>query len=133
MIKLDTDKMLARKDGAIGWVTFNNPERRNAMSLEMWSALSTILAHGTWRTVVVVIACTLAALIPLVLFFLPEQPSDLGQTPFGADADQLGHAYVYGKGQQQGEFGLVEATDAGCGQGLNLAGGTAGIQPHLSE
>ena len=43
MIKLDTDKMLAQKDGAIGWVTFNNPERRNAMSLEMWSALSTIL------------------------------------------------------------------------------------------
>jgi enoyl-CoA hydratase len=43
MIKLDTDKMAAEKDGAIGWVTFNNPERRNAMSLEMWSALATIL------------------------------------------------------------------------------------------
>src|SRR5258706_13102278 len=43
MIKLETDKMLAEKDGAVGWVTFNNPERRNAMSLEMWSALATIL------------------------------------------------------------------------------------------
>jgi len=43
MLKLDTDKMIAEKDGAIGWVTFNNPERRNAMSLEMWSALATIL------------------------------------------------------------------------------------------
>jgi enoyl-CoA hydratase len=43
MIKLDTDKMIAEKDGAVGWVTFNNPERRNAMSLEMWSALATIL------------------------------------------------------------------------------------------
>jgi enoyl-CoA hydratase/carnithine racemase len=43
MIKLDTDKMLAQKDGAVGWVTFNNPERRNAMSLEMWAALSSIL------------------------------------------------------------------------------------------
>ena len=43
MIKLETDKMLAEKEGAVGWVTFNNPERRNAMSLEMWSALATIL------------------------------------------------------------------------------------------
>jgi enoyl-CoA hydratase len=43
MIKLDTDKMLAEKDGAVGWVTFNNPERRNAMSLEMWAGLATIL------------------------------------------------------------------------------------------
>ncbi len=43
MIKLDTDKMLAQKEGAVGWVTFNNPERRNAMSLEMWAALSSIL------------------------------------------------------------------------------------------
>src|SRR3546814_17222624 len=44
MMKLDTDKMLAEKDGAIGWVTFNNPARRNAISLEMWQALDVILA-----------------------------------------------------------------------------------------
>jgi len=43
-MKLDTDKMLAEKDGAIGWVTFNNPARRNAMSLEMWAALDAILS-----------------------------------------------------------------------------------------
>lgn len=43
-MKLDTDKMLAEKDGATGWITFNNPERRNAMSLEMWSGLETALA-----------------------------------------------------------------------------------------
>jgi hypothetical protein len=28
-----TDKIIARKDGAIGWLVFNNPERRNAVSL----------------------------------------------------------------------------------------------------
>src|SRR5579862_2443788 len=33
-----TDKMLARKDGGVGIVTFNNPERLNAVSLEMWEA-----------------------------------------------------------------------------------------------
>ena len=38
-----TDKMLSRKDGHVGWVIFNNPERRNAVSLEMWEATARIL------------------------------------------------------------------------------------------
>jgi enoyl-CoA hydratase len=33
-----TEKLIARKDGAIGWVIFNNPDKRNAMSLEMSAA-----------------------------------------------------------------------------------------------
>jgi enoyl-CoA hydratase len=33
-----TDKLIAKKEGAIGWVIFNNPEKRNAMSLEMSQA-----------------------------------------------------------------------------------------------
>lgn len=38
-----TDKMIAHKDGAIGWITFNNPERRNAVSMAMWEALGEIV------------------------------------------------------------------------------------------
>jgi enoyl-CoA hydratase/carnithine racemase len=38
-----TDKMLSRKDGRVGIVTFNNPERHNAVSLEMWDATARIL------------------------------------------------------------------------------------------
>jgi enoyl-CoA hydratase/carnithine racemase len=38
-----TDKMLSRKDGHVGYVIFNNPERRNAVSLEMWEATARIL------------------------------------------------------------------------------------------
>jgi enoyl-CoA hydratase len=38
-----TDKMIAEKDGAIGWITFNNPERRNAVSMAMWEALYAIV------------------------------------------------------------------------------------------
>jgi enoyl-CoA hydratase len=38
-----TDKMLARKDGGVGTVIFNNPERHNAVSLEMWEATKKIL------------------------------------------------------------------------------------------
>ena len=42
-MELATDKMLARVEDGIGWVTFNNPERRNAISLEMWEGLAIIL------------------------------------------------------------------------------------------
>jgi len=38
-----TDKMLARKDGRVGYVIFNNPERHNAVSMEMWEATKSIL------------------------------------------------------------------------------------------
>jgi enoyl-CoA hydratase/carnithine racemase len=33
----------SRKDGALGWLVFNNPERRNAVSLEMWEAIPRVL------------------------------------------------------------------------------------------
>ncbi len=42
-MQLETDKILAEKRDGIGWLTFNNPERRNAMSLEMWSAVGTVV------------------------------------------------------------------------------------------
>ena len=35
-----TDKMLSRKEGKVGYLTLNNPERHNAVSLEMWEAAS---------------------------------------------------------------------------------------------
>jgi enoyl-CoA hydratase len=38
-----TDKMLSRKEGHVGYAIFNNPERRNAVSLEMWEATARIL------------------------------------------------------------------------------------------
>jgi len=40
-----TDKMLSRKEGGVGIVTFNNPERHNAVSLEMWEAATEILTR----------------------------------------------------------------------------------------
>src|SRR6202140_3475200 len=38
-----TDKMLSRKEGGVGYVTFNNPEKLNAVSLDMWEATKRIL------------------------------------------------------------------------------------------
>jgi enoyl-CoA hydratase/carnithine racemase len=37
------EKMLSRKEGGIGYVIFNNPERHNAVSLDMWEAASRFL------------------------------------------------------------------------------------------
>ena len=42
-MQLNTDKMLAEVDAGIGWVTYNNPARHNAISLEMWEAQAAIL------------------------------------------------------------------------------------------
>jgi enoyl-CoA hydratase/carnithine racemase len=42
-----TAKLIARKEGAVGWIVFNNPDRRNATSYEMWQALPVVLdAHA---------------------------------------------------------------------------------------
>ena len=38
-----TDKMLSRKESGTGFVIFNNPERHNAVSLDMWEAAKRIL------------------------------------------------------------------------------------------
>ena len=40
---MDSDKILAAKEGGIGRLTFNNPERHNAMSLEMWQRTAEVL------------------------------------------------------------------------------------------
>ncbi len=42
-MQLSTDKMRAAKADGIGWITFNNPDRRNAISVEMRTALIEIL------------------------------------------------------------------------------------------
>ncbi|HUQ75861.1 MAG TPA: enoyl-CoA hydratase [Burkholderiales bacterium] len=51
-----TERLIGRKDGAIGWMIFNNPERRNAVSLDMWQAIPQVLggfaADGEVRVVV---------------------------------------------------------------------------------
>jgi len=43
-VKLATDKMIAHEEGAVGWITFNNPARHNAVSVAMWEALYEIVS-----------------------------------------------------------------------------------------
>ena len=52
-----TDKMLSRKEGGVGYLIFNNPERHNAVSLDMWEAAAGFLddfkSDKTIRVVVI--------------------------------------------------------------------------------
>jgi enoyl-CoA hydratase len=34
-----SERIVAEKQGPIGWLTFNNPARRNAISIDMWEAM----------------------------------------------------------------------------------------------
>lgn len=36
--------LLSKKDGPIGWMIFSNPDRRNAVTQEMWAAMPGVLA-----------------------------------------------------------------------------------------
>ena len=42
-VKLQTEKMLFEIDESVSWITFNQPEKRNAISLEMWEGLASAL------------------------------------------------------------------------------------------
>ena len=42
-VPVTSPHMLAEIDGPIGWMTFNKPERHNAVSLDMWEAIPEIL------------------------------------------------------------------------------------------
>jgi enoyl-CoA hydratase/carnithine racemase len=45
MIELKTKKIVAEIDDNVGWLTFNQPERRNAVSLEMWQGIGDALEY----------------------------------------------------------------------------------------
>ncbi|MCY4657139.1 MAG: enoyl-CoA hydratase [Gammaproteobacteria bacterium] len=44
-LTLETDRMLATIQDGVGWMTFNNPRRHNALSLEMWQGIAQIIEY----------------------------------------------------------------------------------------
>ena len=44
-----TDKIIAEKSGEIARIIFNQPEKRNAVSLEMWEAVEVAASRGNWH------------------------------------------------------------------------------------
>jgi MFS family permease len=104
-------------------------------TLIFFPLLSLILEHGGWKPVVLTVSLGLAALIPVILFFLPERPGDVSEQPFGADADHpvpppskanplvtaLG---VLLEGSKSRDFWLLAATFFVCGFTTNGLVGT---------
>ena len=43
-LRLKTERMLAHVEDGVGWITFNQPEKRNAVSYDMWLAVPEIIA-----------------------------------------------------------------------------------------
>ncbi len=43
-MNIGTTKLIARKENGIGWLIFNQPEKHNAMSYEMWLGMPKVLA-----------------------------------------------------------------------------------------
>jgi enoyl-CoA hydratase/carnithine racemase len=54
-LKLQTEKMLAHVEDGVGWITFNQPEKRNAVSLAMWAAVPEIIEDFVANDVRVVV------------------------------------------------------------------------------
>src|SRR3978361_1079038 len=44
-MKTSTERMIAKKDGPIGWMQFNNPARHNPVSVDMWKAVPEIMSE----------------------------------------------------------------------------------------
>ncbi len=42
---MTTEKILASREGPVGFLVFNNPERRNAVSLDMWQRAGEVIAE----------------------------------------------------------------------------------------
>jgi predicted MFS family arabinose efflux permease len=98
-------------------------------------ALSAIAESAGWKPVVICVAVAMALLIPLVFFLLPEWPSDIGEIPFGADANHppeirersnpLKTAFgALGEGVQSRDFWLLSVTFFVCGFTTNGLVGT---------
>lgn len=104
-------------------------------TLVFFPALSAIAQSGGWKPVVATVSVALALLIPVVAFMLPEWPADVGQTPFGADANHpvpvpskanpLRTAFgALAEGARSRDFWLLAGTFFVCGFTTNGLVGT---------
>jgi MFS family permease len=97
--------------------------------------LSAIAENDGWQPVVMCVAAAMALLIPVVFFFLPEWPQDIGEQPYGADADHpvpvrektnpIHTAFsALGEGIKHRDFWLLAGTFFVCGFTTNGLVGT---------
>lgn len=51
-------------------------------------AMAALAQSGGWKPVVIAVSLTMAALLPLVYFFVPERPASIGLTRYGSTEDE---------------------------------------------
>lgn len=101
MIALQTTKILARVEDGVGWLTINQPERRNAVSLEMWHGISdaaTAFEHDDAVRAVVI--------------------HGAGGKAFASGADISEFETARANADQQSHYGEVASTGRGALQAL---------------
>lgn len=101
MIALQTTKILARIEDGVGWLTINQPERRNAVSLEMWQgigdAATAFERDDTVRAVVI---------------------HGAGGKAFASGADISEFETARANAEQQAHYGRIAQAGRGALQGL---------------
>lgn len=94
-----TDKMIARTEGSVGYMIFKNPERHNAVSLEMWEACAEIMGgyarDPKIRVVVITGAGEKAFVSGADISKFNEERAGGGTERYNA-AVEAGYASVYG-------------------------------------
>jgi enoyl-CoA hydratase len=116
-----TGKMLAGVEAGIGMITFNQPEKRNAVSVEMWIGLAELLARFAADPAVKVVVLTGAG---RKAFVSGADISQFGQLRGDADAQQeydrmtaAGRAALAGFAKPM----IAEIRGFCLGGGLNIA------------
>ena len=116
---LGTTKMIARKDGGIGWMIFNQPEKHNAMSYEMWRAVPDIVADFEGDPDVRVIVLTGAGERAFV------SGADISEFEAKRSAEE--NIKIYDAAGEAAQRALIEATKPTIAmiRGICIGGGVA--------
>src|SRR6201995_1010049 len=112
-------KMLAAKDDGVGLITFNQPEKRNAMSLEMWTGFGEILDEFAEDSAVRLVILTGAG---NKAFVSGADISQFEKNRSNADAQQ---EYERQAGVGRAKYGAVPKTGVARIRGFCLGGGLA--------
>jgi enoyl-CoA hydratase len=118
-VDLGTTKMIARKDGGIGWMIFNQPEKHNAMSYEMWRAVPDIVADFEGDPDVRVIVLTGAGERAFV------SGADISEFEAKRSAEE--NIKIYDAAGEAAQRALIEATKPTIAmiRGICIGGGVA--------
>ncbi len=118
-MELETTKMIARKEGGIGWMIFNQPEKHNAMSYEMWQAVPKIIADFEGDPQVRVIVLTGAGERAFV------SGADISEFETKRSAEE--NIKIYDAAGEAAQRALIEATKPTVAmiRGICIGGGVA--------